>query len=62
MGTAYDSFQVHTCQPDGGTGQTSVIAEIYGKLLDEVGGKFFDKRSDFVGMLKVDLLIILSFF
>lgn len=40
MGAAYDSFQVHTRQPDGGTGQTSVIAEIDCKLLDEVGGEF----------------------
>jgi len=36
MGTAYYSFQVHTRQPDGGTGKTSVIAEIDGKLLDDL--------------------------
>ena len=45
MGTAYDSFQVHTRQPDSGLCQMAVISKIHGKLLDEVGGEFFDKRS-----------------
>ena len=45
MSMAYYSFQVHARQPDGGTCKTSVIAEIDGKLLDEVGREFFDKRS-----------------
>jgi len=45
MSMAYYSFQVHARQPDGGTCKTSVIAEIDGKLLDEVWREFFDKRS-----------------
>lgn len=40
MCTAYNSFQMHARKPDGGTGQTSVISEIHGKLLDEVGCEF----------------------
>ena len=40
MRTAYNSFQVHARQPDGGTGKPSVISEIDGKLLDEVGCEF----------------------
>ena len=29
----------------------AVIGKVHGKLLDEVGGEFFDKRSDFVDYL-----------
>ena len=37
MGTSYNSFQVHTRQPDSRTGKSSVIAEVNAELLDEVG-------------------------
>ena len=40
MGSSYNSFQVHTRQPNGRTCKSSVIAEVNGKLLDEVGCQF----------------------